>query len=150
MVSALQATGSYIVYGENRDGMLYTPEMSRRARIVELWATMKYLGREGMDQMIYGLHLRAVQFAEELAKIDGFTVLNDVVFNQVIVCCETDQITQQTISKIQELRECWVGGSKWNGKEVIRISVCSWVTTEEDVHRSVQSFKIALKSIMKE
>jgi glutamate/tyrosine decarboxylase-like PLP-dependent enzyme len=147
LVSALQATGSYIVYSENRDGMHYTPEMSRRARVVELWAAMKYLGKEGMDQMIYGLHQRAVQFAEELSKIGGFTVLNDVVFNQVVVRCDSDEITKETITKIQDLRECWVGGSKWFGKEVIRISVCSWATTEDDVTRSVESFRRALSAV---
>jgi glutamate/tyrosine decarboxylase-like PLP-dependent enzyme len=147
LVSALQATGTYIIYGENRDGMHYTPEMSRRARVVELWAAMKYLGKEGMNQMIYGLHLRAVQFAEELSNIDGFTVLNDVVFNQVIVRCDSDEITKKTIAKIQDLRECWVGGSKWFGKEVIRISVCSWATTEDDVRRSVESFCLALRAV---
>ena len=147
LVSALQATGTYILYGENRDGMHYTPEMSRRARVVELWAAMKYLGKEGMNQMIYGLHIRAVQFAEELSNIDGFTVLNDVVFNQVIVRCDSDEITKKTIAKIQDLRECWVGGSKWFGKEVIRISVCSWATTEDDVRRSVESFCLALRAV---
>ena len=77
--------GAYIAYGENRDGMLYTPKMSRRARIVELWATMKYIGNEGIDEMILGFNNRAKQFANELSRIDGFTVMNDVVFNQVIV-----------------------------------------------------------------
>jgi glutamate/tyrosine decarboxylase-like PLP-dependent enzyme len=149
LVSALQATGSYITYGENRDGMLYTPEMSRRARIVELWGTMKYLGKKGIDQMIYGLHQRAVQFAKELSKIDGLTVLNNVVFNQIIVRCNSDEITQKTIAKIQDLRECWVGGSKWFGNEVIRISISSWTTTEEDVRRSVKSFDLALRAILK-
>jgi glutamate/tyrosine decarboxylase-like PLP-dependent enzyme len=139
LVSALQATGSYIVYGENRDGMLYTPEMSRRARAIELWATMKYLGKQGIDELVYGLHKRAKQFAEEL-KEDGFQILNDVVFNQVLVACDSDFETEATLSNIQELRECWCGGSRWFNKKVIRISVCSWATTEEDVTRSVLSF----------
>jgi len=95
LASALQATGSYIIYGDKRDGMLYTPEMSRRARIVELWATLKYLGRQGVDDLVYGLHERAVQFANEL-KIAGFQVLNDVVFNQILMACENDEITIKT------------------------------------------------------
>jgi len=139
LVSALQATGSYIVYGENRDGMLYTPEMSRRARAVELWATMKYLGREGINHLVHGLHERAKQFAGELSK-SGFTILNDVVFNQVLVACENDSETEEVLKDIQEQRVCWCGGSQWFGRKVIRISVCSWVTTNEDVTLSVQSF----------
>ncbi|MBU1014731.1 MAG: aminotransferase class V-fold PLP-dependent enzyme [Bacteroidetes bacterium] len=139
LISALQATGSYIVYSDKRDGMLYTPEMSRRARIVELWATIKFLGKQGMDDLVTGLHERAVQFAEEL-KNSGFQVLNDVVFNQVLVACDNDELTTKTIEFIQESRECWCGGAVWNGKKVVRISVCSWATTSDDISRSVKAF----------
>jgi len=142
LVNALQATGSYIVYSEHRDGMLYTPEMSRRARVVELWAVLKYLGRHGVDELVYGLHERAVQFSLEL-KDKGFNILNDVVFNQVLVACETDDITKKVIHNIQQSGECWVGGAKWRGQDVIRISVCSWATTKEDISRSVKAFYIA-------
>ena len=146
LASALHMSGGYIVIGDDRDGMYYTPEMSRRARVVELWAALKYLGKDGIDQMIEGFHERALQFSAGLKKINGFEVLNEVVFNQVIVSCETDEITDQTISNIQEQRECWVGGSIWNGKKVIRISVCSWTTTEADIERSLKSFEVALNS----
>jgi len=144
ITSALLTSGGYLILSNDRDGMFYTPEMSRRARIIELWATLKYLGTSGIDQMILGLHLRAKQFVSELSAIEGFTILNDVVFNQVIVCCATDDITNEVIQLIQKERVCWVGGSTWKDKKVIRISVCSWATTEQDVLRSVQSFKSAL------
>lgn len=147
--SALHMSGSYIVTSEKRDGMFYTPEMSRRARVIELWAILKYLGAKGVDEMVYNMHLRALQFAKELGNINGFSVLNDVIFNQVLVCCETDETTIKTMERIQELRDCWVGGSIWNDKKVIRISVCSWATTEEDVNRSVASFSQALKEVRK-
>lgn len=140
LVNALQATGSYIVYTENRDGMSFTPEMSRRARAIELWATLKYLGAEGIEELILGLHERAQQFARELSELPGFQVVNEVHFNQVMVRCESDELTDRVIQKIQELRVCWVGGASWFGKRVIRISVCSWATTEKDVRLSVESF----------
>lgn len=146
LISALQATGSYILYGDQRDGMLYTPEMSRRARAVELWATLKYLGKQGIDELVYGLHERTKQFSEELKK-NGFNILNDVVFNQVLVACNSDSETEKTLKHIQEQRECWCGGSQWFNQKVIRISVCSWATTEEDVMRSVKSFVKARKQI---
>jgi glutamate/tyrosine decarboxylase-like PLP-dependent enzyme len=149
LTNALQATGSYIVYSENRDGMLYTPEMSRRARIVELWASLKYLGRSGIDDLVYGLHERAVQVGTDL-KDNGFWILNNIVFNQVLVGCETDELTNLTIKYIQESRECWVGGAKWNNKSVIRISVCSWATTKEDISRSVKAFIAARNKAKKE
>jgi len=148
-VTALQASGAYLTqsFGEQRDGMLYTPEMSRRARAIELWAALKYLGTAGVDELVYGLHQRAVQFAEELAEA-GFTVLNDVVFNQVIVApSEDDQVTQRLLEHIQASGECWVGSSLWQGKKVIRISVCSWVTSEQDISRSVAAFVAAREAI---
>ena len=139
LVNALHASGAYITYSENRDGMLHTPEMSRRARIFELWAALRYLGRSGVDDLVYGLHRRARQFAEELAH-QGFEILNDVVFNQVLVACESDPVTIETIELIQQSGECWVGGTQWRQRSVIRVSVCSWATTEADVTRSVKAF----------
>jgi len=139
LVNALHAAGAYIVYSDQRDGMLHTPEMSRRGRIFELWAALKYLGKSGVDDLVYGLHLRARQFAEEL-QAQGFEVLNDVVFNQVLVSCGSEELTLATIAAIQQSGECWVGATRWQGRSVIRISVCSWATTEEDITRSVSAF----------
>jgi glutamate/tyrosine decarboxylase-like PLP-dependent enzyme len=119
--------------------MLYTPEMSRRARAIEVWAALKYLGKEGVDKLVSGLHKRAVQIGQEL-KDENFQILNDVVFNQVVVACDSDKITVQTMRHIQESGECWVGGASWDGKAVIRVSICSWATTEDDITRSVDAF----------
>ncbi|MEM7561980.1 MAG: aminotransferase class V-fold PLP-dependent enzyme [Pseudomonadota bacterium] len=145
LTNALHAAGSYIVFSENRDGMLLTPEMSRRARIVELWAALKYLGKSGTDDLVYGLHCRARQFAKGLAA-QGFEILNDVVFNQVLVSCGDDSKTQKTITLIQQSGECWVGGAQWQGQSVIRVSVCSWATTEADIERSITAFVNARNS----
>lgn len=147
MTAALHMSGSYIVESKERDGMFYTPEMSRRARIIELWAIIKYLGKSGIDDMILTMHKRATQFAKEIAKTPGFHVENDVVFNQVIVRCKTDDITTQVLHNIQELRECWLGGSSWKGNKVMRVSICSWATTQADISRSVKSFEKALRML---
>lgn len=149
LVQALQASGSYITYSENRDGMLYTPEMSRRARVVELWATLKYLGKAGVDELVFGLHERAVQMSQEL-DAEGFKILNDVVFNQVLAACDSEELTTQTIQYIQQSGECWVGGAIWQGKAVIRISVCSWATTGQDITRSVRAFVSAREKAKQE
>ena len=95
LTAAFHMSGSYIIQSEQRDGMFYTPEMSRRARVIELWAIMKYLGKNGIDHMVLTMHERAKQFAEEIVKIDGFYVENEVVFNQVIVRCENDERTER-------------------------------------------------------
>lgn len=147
LTNALHMSGGYLVLSNDRDGMFYTPEMSRRARVVELWATMRYLGKNGIEEMIVGLHERARQFALALSLIKGFHIVNEVVFNQVIVRCETDEITNRVIELIQQDRTCWVGGSTWKGRRVIRVSVCSWATTERDIDSSVNAFKSAIASI---
>lgn len=147
LIAALHINAPYIPSNIERNGMYYTPEMSRRSRVIELWAILRYLGREGLDEMIFGMHMRAQQFAELLHSEVGFQVQNEIVFNQVMVQCDTDEITDKVIAEIQEIRECWVSGSTWKERKVIRISVCSWATTEDDVIRSVASFKKALKNV---
>ena len=148
LTSSLHMAGSYIVVDEERDGMFFTPEMSRRARIIELWATLKSLGQDGIDEMILGMHERAQQFKVELESA-GFVVLNEVVFNQVIVHYENDLSTKKLLEEVQNLRVCWCGGSKWQNRDVIRISVCSWATTKVDVTKSVNSFIQARDNIKK-
>lgn len=139
LVTALQATGSYILYSDKRDGMLYTPEMSRRARGIELWATLKFFGKKGVEELIDGLCERARQFAELLAS-KGFNILNDITFNQVLVSCDSAEDTKAVLENIQASGECWCGGAVWKGEPVIRISVCSWATTPEDIERSAAAF----------
>lgn len=144
LVTAMQAKGSYIQWSEdgNRDSMLYTPDMSRRARGVELWAALKSLGREGVDALVTQLCDRAQQFATALAA-EGYQILNHVVFNQVAVALDNDDQTQRALSYIQDSGECWVGGAKLNDKAIIRVSICSYRTTPNDVERSVHSFAAA-------
>lgn len=67
-------------------------------------------------------------------------MLNDVVFNQILCACETDDITAKTLELIQESLECWCGGAQYNNRKVIRISVCSWATTSDDISRSLRAF----------
>ena len=143
MANALQATGDYIIYSDDkRDPMLYTPEMSKRSRAIELWATLKYLGKSGVDEMITTFHENAKQIAVELEKA-GFLVLNEVVFNQVLVALENDQKTKSVLSYLQNSGKIWLGGSIWEGKAVIRFSVSSWRTNEADIEATIELFKAA-------
>ncbi|MCK4510044.1 MAG: aspartate aminotransferase family protein [Desulfuromonadales bacterium] len=139
LLLSMQQSGAYIQHSDKRDNMMYTPEMSRRNRAVELWATMKYFGRNGIEELVDRLCSHARLFAELLSRED-FRVLNDVVFNQVLVACDTPEKTQATLKNIQASGECWCGGSSWCGEPVIRISVCSWATTTSDIERSVAAF----------
>jgi glutamate/tyrosine decarboxylase-like PLP-dependent enzyme len=142
LAAAMQASGSYLVYSENRDGMLYTPEMSRRSRAVELWATLKILGKTGVAELVDGLCDRAGQLAG-LMKAQGFTILNDVVFNQVLVSCGSPDLTAATLKNLQQSGECWCGGAQWHDTPVIRVSVCSWATTPQDIERTAAAFAAA-------
>jgi glutamate/tyrosine decarboxylase-like PLP-dependent enzyme len=106
LVSAMQASASYIPNSEQRDGMHYTPEMSRRARVVELWATLKSLGKDGVEELVDRLCEHAERFAAQL-QAQGFRVLNEVVFNQVLIACDTPELTQATLKNLQTSGECW-------------------------------------------
>jgi glutamate/tyrosine decarboxylase-like PLP-dependent enzyme len=147
LLTAMQASASYLQLSEKRDGMQYTPEMSRRARAVELWATLKAFGREGVEQLVDRLCEHASRFAVEL-RTQGFRILNEVVYNQVLVACDTPEQTRSTLENIQMSGECWCGGAFWNGEPVIRISVCSWATTQPDVERSVSAFAAARSKVV--
>lgn len=148
LVNAMRASAAYVEYGENRDEMLYVPDMSRRARAVDLWATLMSLGRSGAAALVEELHSMAKLFARLLSR-EGFTILNDVVFNQVLAACATPELTQATLSRIQASGECWCGGTTWNGAPAIRISVCSYATAGDDVERSVRAFVAARAAVEK-
>ncbi|MDQ7092078.1 pyridoxal-dependent decarboxylase [Desulfosporosinus sp. PR] len=139
LVNAMRASASYIQYSPHRDGMMYTPEMSRRSRSIELWATLKCLGKKGVGALVDELCENAGYFAERLAA-KGFSVVNDVVFNQVLVKCETAELTNATLRNIQASGNCWCGGAQWQGEPVIRISVCSWQTSRQDLDECVETF----------
>jgi len=102
---------------------------------------------EGIDKLVYGLHERALQLTDELRAAD-FEILNNVVLYQVIVLpANNDAEIGKILAAIQDSGGCWVAGSVWQGKKVIRISVCSWVTSSDDVSRSVQAFIAARDAI---
>jgi aromatic-L-amino-acid decarboxylase len=116
--------------------MHHTPEASRRARGVELWAALKSLGRSGLCALIERTCGYAQQFVRGLREA-GFTVLNDVVINQVLVSFGSPEVTREVIRRIQEDGTCWCAGTIWQGQTAMRISVSSWATTEEDVKQSL-------------
>lgn len=144
LTKALQASGSYIQYSENRDGMLYTTEMSRRARAISLWAVLKQLGADGVENLVDRLCGEAEYFAEELQRI-GLTVINPVFFNQFMLKCKTAQQTISLLHSVQNSGICWCGNAEWNGEPVIRISVCSHATTHADIDQCVAVFQKALQ-----
>lgn len=146
LVGAMSMSGDYIQLSDRRDGMLYTPDMSRRGRSVELWATLKALGRSGVSELVFDLHDKAKYFSAQLAG-RGFKIHNDVVFNQILVSADTDDQTKHLLSQLQSSGVMWCGGSLWKKQPVVRISVCSYQTTFRDIDLCVEAFIQARESI---
>jgi glutamate/tyrosine decarboxylase-like PLP-dependent enzyme len=145
LISALSLTAPYLPQGEHREPSQFVPELSRRSRGVEVWAALYSLGRKGLAEMIERTCKHAKRFAEGLSKV-GYKILNDVVINQVLVSFGDAETTNKIISEIQKDGTCWCGGTVWQGKTAMRISVSSWATTDEDVERSLKAIiKIAKK-----
>lgn len=136
--SAMSLTSPYFTAGAERDPSLFTPEMSRRARGVELWAALRSLGRTGLAALVERTCAHARRFADTLSA-RGYDILNDVVINQVLVSFGTAEVTRAVIERIQQDGHCWCGGTEWQGRTAMRISVSSWATTDTDVDISLDA-----------
>lgn len=136
--AAMTASAAYLIEGETRDPHLYVPEMSRRARAVEVWAALRSLGRSGLAKLIHQTCNHASRLAEGLSDA-GYEVLNEVSLNQVLVSFESPELTRQVLARVQEDGTCWCGGTEWQGRAAMRISVSSWATTEGDVSRCLET-----------
>ncbi len=138
----LQATmaigAAYLLHGDQREPHTHTPEMSRRARGVEVWAALRSLGRNGLADLVERCCQHATRFAAGLTAA-GHHVLNDVMLNQVLVSFGDAETTRQVIAAVQADGTCWAGSSEWQGHTAMRISVSSWATTEEDVEKSLEA-----------
>ncbi|HEY7122882.1 MAG TPA: aminotransferase class V-fold PLP-dependent enzyme [Ktedonobacterales bacterium] len=136
--AAMMVSAAYLLEGESREPFHYTPESSRRARGVEVWAALRSLGSAGLADLIERNCRFATRFAEGL-RAAGYHVLNDVVINQVLVSFGEADLTRRVIAAIQDDGTCWCGGTVWQGHAAMRISVSSWATTEDDVERSLEA-----------
>ncbi len=128
-----------------RNNHHFVPESSRRARGFTVYAALRSLGRSGVEGVIDRCCALARRMAERLSRHDGVRVVNDVVLNQVLVRFEppnggdADALTAEVIRRVQDDGTCWLGGSTWQGKHVMRISVSNWSTTEADIDRSADA-----------
>jgi glutamate/tyrosine decarboxylase-like PLP-dependent enzyme len=139
-------SAAYLTQGAGREPWQYTPDSSRRARGIELWAAMRSLGRSGLREMIERNCRQARLFAERL-RAAGFAVLNDVVLNQVLVSFGSPEQTRRVIGEIQADGTCWCGGTVWQGHTAMRISVSCWATTDDDVERSAAAMIRIAKTV---
>ncbi|MEV7727385.1 aminotransferase class V-fold PLP-dependent enzyme [Streptomyces sp. NPDC087917] len=128
-----------------RDAIEWVPDFSRRARSLPVWAALRSLGRAGVADLVERCCAHTRRFAELLADVPGVELLNDVVLNQLMVRFgDDDRVTREVIARIQRSGTCWFGGTLWEGRAAMRISVVNWRTTREDVDRSAQVIREAL------
>jgi len=136
--AAMAVSAAYLPSSSTRDPADFTPELSRRARGIEVWAALHSLGRSGLADLVERTCRYAARFAEGL-RAAGYTILNEVIFNQVLVTFGDAERTRRVIEGIQHDGTCWCGGTIWQGQTAMRISVSSWATTEADVDRSMEA-----------
>jgi glutamate/tyrosine decarboxylase-like PLP-dependent enzyme len=129
------STASYLPPEHGVEAMHHTPQSSQRARQIEIWAVLRTLGRSGIAELVAGGCRGARRIAAALAS-GGLTVLNDVVFNQVLVAAENDEATARMIDAVQRDGTCWCGSTSWRGRFAMRISVSGWNTSDADIDRS--------------
>ena len=140
--AAMTSTAAYLVQtqGIERDAVDWVPEFSRRGRGITVYATLRALGRVGVEDLVDRCCARARQMADVLRAAPGVEVLNDVVLNQVLVrFAGDDDVTRRVIAGVQQDGTCWLGGTTWQDKAAMRISVSNWSTTAEDAARSTEA-----------
>jgi glutamate/tyrosine decarboxylase-like PLP-dependent enzyme len=138
--AAMSMTASYLQRGgdEERVGMDWVPESSRRSRVLPLYTLLRTLGGDGVADIVRRNCALARRMADRL-KASGVTILNDVVLNQVLAQFGDDEATRRVIATVQAEGTCWAGGAFWQGKHAMRIAVSNWSTTESDIDRSADA-----------
>jgi glutamate/tyrosine decarboxylase-like PLP-dependent enzyme len=142
LTAAMTIHGDYLIQGDD-DPFGRVPEMSRRARGVPVWAALRAMGRQGVVDLVDRLCRHAATFADEIGRIDGAEVVNDVVFTQVCATFGDDDRTRSVVHRMLADGTAWTSGSRWRGRAVLRISVSNAGTTDEDVRRAVAALRRA-------
>jgi glutamate/tyrosine decarboxylase-like PLP-dependent enzyme len=136
--------GDYLITDDTRlESYERVPESSRRARAIPVWAALRSLGRSGVAEMIDRFCRHARALADGARELPGVEVLNDVVFTQVCLSFGTDERTRDVGRRLMEDGTVWMSGSKWHGRDVLRISVSNWSTDEDDIARSLDALRRA-------
>jgi glutamate/tyrosine decarboxylase-like PLP-dependent enzyme len=150
LAAAMALTAAYLTTaGEReRNGADWAPEASRRARAFPLWAGLRQLGRRGLAELVERNCALAARIAERLAAEPGAAILNEVVLNQALVRFgDDDAATDAVIAAVQEEGTCWLGGTVWQGRAAMRVSVSGWRTTEADADRSADAIAAAWRRV---
>src|SRR5262245_42881141 len=149
--TAMAYTASYLtgqVVGREFGGGDFVAESSRRARGFATWAAIRSLGRSGIADLVDRACALARRFADGLRAIDGVTIVNDVVLNQVLIRVGDEDTTNRIERWVQGDGTLWLGSTTWRGQRLLRVSVSNWSTTEEDVDRSGEALARARAAVL--
>jgi glutamate/tyrosine decarboxylase-like PLP-dependent enzyme len=147
--AAMTVSASYLIRddaGDVRDQVDWVPEFSRRARGFAVYASLRSLGRSGLAELVERTCECARRFADEIVRLPGVELLNDVVLNQVLFRFESDERTDDVLHAVQESGKVWMSGTVWDGRRAIRISVSNWQTGDEEIDLAVNSFREAAQA----
>jgi glutamate/tyrosine decarboxylase-like PLP-dependent enzyme len=145
--AAMSVHGDYLITDHTRlEPYERVPELSRRARAVPVWAALRSLGRSGVADLVDRLCRHAAALADGARRLPGVEVLNDVVFTQACLAFGTDERTRQAGRRLLADGTVWMTGSRWRGREVLRISVSNWSTDGADVEASLAALRRAIQS----
>ncbi len=145
MQETFKISASYLLTDGERIPNNFTPELSRRGRGVDVWAALKHLGKNGFGELIDNCCDHALYFSKEIEKL-GFTIMNDVVINQVVFCLNDndDERLQRIMLRVQESGDAWFGPTSWRGRDVFRLSVSSHETKKSDIDTALNAIKRAM------
>ena len=147
----MAVAASYLQRADGRSPADWVPESSRRARGFAVWAALRALGRSGVTDLVDRCCDHARSFADLLGAQPGVEILNEVVLNQVLVRFhDDDEATREVVRRVQADGTCWLGGTDWQGRAAMRISVSSFRTTATDVERSANAILSAFKNVQRE
>ncbi|OBK71880.1 pyridoxal-dependent decarboxylase [Mycobacterium sp. 1274761.0] len=148
-VAAMRLAGPYLVADPGqRDNTNYVPESSRRARAIPIYAALRSLGTSGIAELIERNCAQARRMAERLATIPGARIVNDVVLNQVLLQLPGgDHANRAAVAAVQRDGTCWLGGTTWDGRYVLRVSISNWSTTDDDIDRSAAAIAAAAAAV---
>ena len=143
------ARPAYLIQADDgpSDPFARVPEFSRRARGVPVWAALRQLGRSGTIALVERLAANARALAAGIADLPGAEVLNDVVFTQVSLAFGSDARTKAITQQLIADGAVWMSGSKWRGRDILRISVSNWSTDEADVGAAVEAVAKAIDAV---
>jgi glutamate/tyrosine decarboxylase-like PLP-dependent enzyme len=143
LTAALGLSAAYLQDSGGRDSFAFTPEASRRARALPVYAALRSLGRRGVAGLAERCCALATLAASELSRCPSVEVLNDVMLNQVLLRVHGAD-TAAVIERVRRDGTCWLGGTSWRGEPAIRFSVSNWSTTEDDIRRSAAAIVAAI------